>query len=349
MTGMGWNTRVRCATADVAAISGVSVLVCLAVAPGARAGTGDCALAVVVEGNEPARTAVAAELARAGVPAAPAPGCPVETVVVAAQGPALALTITDPYGRVTRRTVADLGAASALIQSTPGADALQPLLPEEDARLARPVLRPDDDPADEVPAPPTEPASPPAAVVSHPPVPERPPGRGLSLLVAPELAAGSDGSGWAGLSVSGCVTLGPTCLGTHLRLWRDLDANDESNNSVGQRSSGEIALSVDLPFTWHGIDLRPGTELGLGWIHMGELVVHPQDSEDSDFDQGEVLAGLHLGAGVPLSKRWTVEAGLGATLSLFAHQAPFTVQGARLPGEPLGYAAASLGIRYGAP
>lgn len=340
---MGWSPRVRRLAVQLAAILGAS----LAVRAVARAGSADCPLAVTVEGSEPARTAVADELARAGVGAAPVPGCPLVTVAVAAEGAALALTITDPYGRVTRRTVADLRTASALIQSTPGADALQPLLPEADALPARPVLRPDDDPAEEVPTPPSEPASPPAAVVSHEAPPEPSPARGLSLLVAPELAAGSDGSGWAGLSVSGCVTLGPTCVGTHVRFWRDLDAGDESNNTIGQRATGEIALSLDVPFTWHRIDFRPGAELGLGWIHMGQFTVHPED--DSDFDQGEVLTGLHLGAGYPISKHWTIEAGLGASLSLFAHQAPFTVQGARLPGEPLGYGTASLGIRYGSP
>jgi hypothetical protein len=143
--------------------------------------------------------------------------------------------------------------------------------------------------------------------------------------------------------------LGPACLGTQVRFWRDLDAGDESNNTVGQRATGEIAVSLDVPFAWHRVEIRPGAELGLGWIHMGQFVVHPQADDDSDFDQGEVLAGAHLGASYPLSKRWALEADLGATLSLFAHQAPFIVQGARLPGEPLVYGVASLGLRYGSP
>jgi hypothetical protein len=345
MTYMEWTARAR-----RAAVEAAFLLVALAIAPAARASSADCALAVAVEGSEPAHTAVADELARAGVPVAPAPGCPIVNVVVTAQGTALALTITDPYGRVTHRSVADVRTASALIQSTPGADALQPLLPEADALPPRPVLRPGDDAADEVPVPPTEHASSPAAaVVTHQAPAERSPGRGLSLRVAPELAMGSDRSGWAGLSVAGCVVLGPTCLGTLVRFWRDLDADDESNDTVGQRATGEIAVSLDVPFAWRRLELRPGVELGLGWIHMGELVVHPASDDDSDFDQGEVLGGLHVAASYPLAKHWALEASVAANVSLFAHQAPFTVQGARLPGEPLAYGIASLGVRYGSP
>jgi hypothetical protein len=82
---------------------------------------------------------------------------------------------------------------------------------------------------------------------------------------------------------------------------------------------------------------------------MGEFVVQPQASSDADFDQGEVLAGVHVGAAYPLSKHWAIEAGLGASVSLFAHHAPFTAQGVRLPGEPLAFGLASLGLRYGSP
>ncbi len=345
MTQMGWSTRSRRAATTIAVVAGS----CLAVIPTVRAQSADCALAVLVEGTEPARTEIAGELARAGVATTPAPGCAVETVAVAAQGPALELTITDPYGRVTHRTVADLHAASAVIESTPGSEALRPLLPEVAALPAPPILRPGDDPGDDEPVAPSGAAPGPAAVVSDARAAERSPGRGLSLLVATELATGSDGSGWAGLSVSGCVMLGPTCLGTRVRFWRDLDPDDEAGGTIGQRATGEIALSLDVPFTRHRIDIRPGVELGLGWIHMGELVVHPQASDDADFDQGEVLAGVHVGASYPISKHWALEAGLGASLSLFAHQAPFTVQGARLPGEPLAFGLASLGLRYGSP
>ena len=44
-----------------------------------------------------------------------------------------------------------------------------------------------------------------------------------------------------------------------------------------------------------------------------------------------------------------VSIGLGVTFSLFAHQAPFFVNGVTLPGEPLAYGLVSLGFRYGVP
>ena len=327
------------------AVVGASYLTLL---PAVRAEAPDCALAVIVEGAEPARTTIANELARAGVPSSAEPGCAVETVAVAAQGPAFGLTITDPYGRVTHRTVEDLRTASALIQSTPGAEVLRPLLPETAAAPAPPILRPGDDLGDGEPVTPVEPA-PPAAAVSRVSAAERPPGRELFVQLASELAAGSDGSTWAGLSVSGCVTLGATCLGTHVRFWRDLDPDDVSGGAIGQRTTGEIALSLDVPFTWHRIGIRPGVELGVGWIHMGDFAVEPQDSSDADFDQGEVLPGAHVGASYPISRHWAIEGGLGASLSLFAHEGPFTVQGVRLPGVPRAFGLASLGLRYGSP
>ncbi len=345
MRQMAWSTRSRRAATRIAVVAGF----CLAVIPTVRAQSADCAVAVIVEGTEPARTEIARELARAGVPATPAPGCAVETVAVAAQGPALDLTITDPYGRVTHRTVADLHAASAVIESTPGSEVLRPLLPEV-AALAEPhILRPGDDPGDDEPVAHSGVAPGPEAVVSEAPAAEPQPGRGLSVLIAPELATGSDGSSWAGLSVSGCVTIGPTCLGTRVRFWRDLEADEESGDTIRQRATGEIALSLEVPFTRHRIDIRPGVELGLGWIHMGDFVIQPQASNDADFDQGEVLAGAHIGASYPVSKHWALEAGLGASLALFAHRAPFTVQGAELPGVPLAFGLASLGLRYGSP
>jgi hypothetical protein len=182
------------------------------------------------------------------------------------------------------------------------------------------------------------------------PAPEPPPAtHRVTLLVATEMAAGSDDSGWAGLSVSGCVTLGPTCLGTLLRFWHDLDASDESANVIHRRDSGEVAVSLDLPFSRGRFAFRPGVELGVGWIHMGGFGAHAQDVDDNEFDHGDVSAGAHVAASLAVWRHWSLEAGLGVIFSLFAHQAPFFVNGVTLPGEPLAYGLASLGFRYGVP
>lgn len=349
MTHMRWSARSRRLGTVVISVSvAVKGVLMLALMPASVALASECRLAVIVEGTEPARTAVANELARAGVDAAPSPGCGAETVVVTARGAALNLTITDVYGRVSHRTVADLQVASALIQATPGADVLQPLLPAADIATARPTLQGDDQSTDEVPAVSSVAEPQPAGVLTQSRAPASPAGRGISLLVAPEMAMGSDGSSWAGVSVSGCVMLGPACLGTHVRFWRDLDADKESNGVIHQRATGEIALSLEVPFTWRRIEIRPGAEAGLGWIHMGQFTVHPA-ADDSDFDQGEVLAGVHIGASYPLRRRWAIEGSIGANIALFAHNRPFTAQGAQLPGEPLAYGIAALGVRYGSP
>ena len=305
------------------------------------AAAADCPAAVVVRGPEQLRTTIAAELERVGI-RAPAPGCAGEQVTVTEEAAALTLTMTDAYGRVTRRTVTDVGAACALIESRMGADVLAPLLPQGDGPGGG------DDVAErsELSVSPTRPA----AVVSDGPSSVAPAAsRGVSLFVATELAAGADGSGWAGLSVSGCVMLGPTCLGTLVRFWHDLDASDESANVIRKRDAGEVAISLDLPFTRRRIEFRPGVELGVGWVHMGGFGAHPDAVDDSEFDHGDVSAGLHVGASFPLSRHWAVEGGLGASLSLFAHQAPFVVDGVMLPGEPRAFGLASLGLRYRVP
>ena len=331
---MGWSAHVRrhgAAALLVTGLAGVSAR---------AAAAADCPAAVVVRGPEQLRTTIAAELERVGI-RAPSAGCTGEEVTVTGEGTALTLTMTDDYGRVTRRTVTDVGAACALIESMTGGDLLAPLLPQGDGSGG----------GDEVAEPAERSVSPtrPVAVVSDGPAVAPAAGRGLSLFVASELAAGSDGSGWAGLSVSGCVMLGPTCLGTVVRFWHDLDASDESANVIQKRDTGEIAISLDFPFTRRRIDFRPGVELGVGWIHMGGFGAHPEGVDDSEFDHGDVNAGVHLGASFPLSRHWAVEAGLGASLSLFAHQAPFVVDGVRLPGEPGAFGLASLGLRYGVP
>ncbi len=277
----------------------------------------------------------------------------------------LNLMMIDAYGRVTRRTVSDVFAAAAVIESRTGVDLLVPLLPEGevlsgggngaqggnddgsddshgDSRYGKGGGEPLARGATQAPAP--------AVVAQAAAVSEaHPAAHGVTLLVATEMAAGSDDSAWAGLSLSGCVTLGPICLGTLLRFWHDLDASDESANVLHRRDAGEVAVSLDLPFSRGRLAFRPGVELGVGWIHMGGFGAHSQMIDDNEFDHGDVSAGVHLAASLAVSRHWSVEGGLGLSLSLFAHPAPFVIDGVMLPGEPRAYGLASLGLRYGVP
>jgi hypothetical protein len=310
-----------------------------------------------VHGPEQIRTAITVELARAGVHVTPPPGCVAEDVTVSERGTGLTLLMIDAYGRVTRRTVSDVPAAAAVIESRTGVDLLVPLLPAGEVLSAERDGRDDDqddskngkDGADPLAAAaPRAPA--PEVVAQAAPVSEAHPAtHGVTLLVATEMAAGSDDSAWAGLSLSGCVTLGPVCLGTLLRFWHDLDASDESANVLHRRDSGEVAVTLDLPFSRGRVAFRPGAELGVGWIHMGGFGAHAQMLDDNEFDHGDVSAGLHLAASLAVSRHWSIEGGLGVSFSLFAHQAPFFVNGVTLPGEPLAYGLATLGFRYGVP
>ena len=343
---MGWSApgSRRLTTALI-----VAGLGCLS---GRAAAAVECLPAVLVHGPEQIRTAITVELARAGVHVTPPPGCVAEDVTVTERATGLNLMMIDAYGRVTRRTVSDVRAAAAVIESRTGVDLLVPLLPDGELasgeRDGKDDSKTGKDAGDLVAVAPLSPA--PEVVAKAAPTSEaHPASHGVTLLVATEMAAGSDDSAWAGLSLSGCVTLGPICLGTLLRFWHDLDASDESANVIHGRDAGEVAVSADLPFTRGRLAFRPGVELGVGWIHMGGFGAHAQMIDDNEFDHGDVSAGLHLAASLAVSRHWSVEGGLGVNVSLFAHPAPFVIGGVMLPGEPLAYGLASLGLRYGVP
>ena len=352
---MGWSAPASRRLAMVLIAAGMAFLSARATA------AAECLPAVLVHGPEQIRTAITVELARAGVHVTPPPGCVAEDVTVSERETGLTLMMIDAYGRVTRRTVSDVLAAAAVIESRTGVDLLVPLLPEGEV-LSGERSGTDDGKDDgqgdgqdgkdggELLAPAAPPVLAPEVVAKVAPASEvHPATRGVTLLVATEMAAGSDNSAWAGLSLSGCVTLGPICLGTLLRFWHDLDASDESANVLHRRDAGEVAVSLDLPFSRGRLAFRPGVELGVGWIHMGGFGAHFQMIDDNEFDHGDVSAGLHVAASLAVSRHWSVEGGLGVNLSLFAHPAPFVIDGVMLPGEPHAYGLASLGLRYGVP
>jgi hypothetical protein len=180
---MGWSASVRPSALSAAL---VAALACFS----AQAAAADCPAAVLVRGPEPLRSTIIAELARAGRVGIDGPreGCPPEEVTVAEAGTTLTLTLTDAYGRVTRRTVSDVGAAAALIESRAGAEILAPLLPQGDAPAGRDELALSGQPR-EVPISAAAVVSAPASVAAAPV-----PTHGVTLLVATELAAGSDAS-----------------------------------------------------------------------------------------------------------------------------------------------------------
>ena len=346
---MGWTTPISRRLATALFIGGLS---CVSMGSVAAA---DCPPAVVVHGPEQVRTAIADELVRTGVHLAPPPGCVAENVTVSERASGLNLKMIDAHGRVTRRTVSDVLAAAAVIESRTGVELLVPLLPVEEVVPVGGYGQDNEDGKDDnddgdlvAQAVPLSTA--PGIIAKTTPSPEvHPATHSVTLLVATEMAAGSDDSAWAGLSVSGCVTLGPTCLGTLIRFWQDLDARDESANVIRGRAAGEVAVSLDLPFSRGRLAFRPGVELGIGWIHMGGFGAHTQMIDDNEFDHGDVSAGLHIAASLPVWRHWSVEGGLGLSVSLFAHQTPFAIEGVMLPGEPLAYGLASLGLRYGVP
>ncbi len=336
MTASGAPVRRRLATVFIAA--GLGSLSAHAAA------AADCLPAVLVHGPEQVRTAITVELARAGVHVTPPPGCVAEDVTVSEHETGLSLMMIDADGRVTRRTVTDALAAAAVIESGIGVDLPVPLLPEgADGQNDR---KDGKDGAELLVQAASLAQAPEVAAKAVPISKPRPSNHRVTLLVATEMAAGSNHSAWAGLSLSGCVTLGPICLGTLVRFWHDLDASDESANVIRKRDAGEVAVSLDLPFSRGRLAFRPGVELGVGWIYMGGFGARAHMIDENEFDHRDLSAGVHVAASLVVSPHWSVEGGLGLSLSLSAHPAPFVADGVTLPGEPFAYGLASLGLRY---
>ena len=275
----------------------------------------DCPPAVVVYGPARVRTAITDELGRSGVDLTPLPGCIAEDVTVKELASGLSLRMIDAYGRATRRTVGNVPAAVAVIESRIGVELLVPLLPVEEVVPGGGYGQDNEDGKDgndsgDLVAQAVPLSTAPEIVAKTTPSPEmHPASHSVTLFAAAEMAAGSDDSAWAGLSVSGCVTLGPTCLGTLIRFWQDLDARDESANVIRGRAAGEVAVSLDLPFSRGRLAFRPGVELGISWIHMGGFGAHTQMIDDNEFDHGDVSAGLHIAASLQVWRHWSVEGG----------------------------------------
>ena len=327
------------------------------------AAAADCLPAVLVHGPEQIRTAITVELARAGVHVTPPPGCVAEDVTVSEHETGLNLMMIDAYGRVTRRTVSDVLAAAAVIESRTGVDLLVPLLPEGEVLSGEgDGAQGNDDGSDDSRGQQVsgkgggEPLH--GGARRRRPRSSRRPPRCPRRTRPPTASPCSWRRRWrlAPTTRPGRACLFPAASPSDrsasarcLRFWHDLDASDESANVLHRRDAGEVAVSLDLPFSRGRLAFRPGVELGVGWIHMGGFGAHSQMIDDNEFDHGDVSAGLHVAASLAVSRHWSVEGGLGVSLSLFAHPAPFVIDGVMLPGEPLAYGLASLGLRYGVP
>ena len=263
-----------------------------------------------------------------------------ETVQVRVQPDAagIRLSIQDRNGHTVERIVANAEIAAAVVESWVRDDLARPLLePHEIAILER---------------------TPP---VSRSPVPARPrPSSGPSVTVAGTTSLATDGSLWIGAALGACVRVGALCVGLEIQAAGDSatmgnigaryaaacdgsSASSQPQQRQLTRLGAEALLTADLPLRIRSATFGPGIGLGAGWLSTNAAL--------DDRSASATTVGLRVETRVllswPLAWGLAVDAGLWADVLPFAHRSIFTSGEFELPGEPLGFLRAQLGLRYG--
>lgn len=255
------------------------------------------------------------------------------TVNLREEGGAVKVTILDPWGRSSERTVKELLTSASLIESWARLDLLDGVNTSTVSAPATPAVPPT--PA--APAAPAAPATP--AALSTPPSPEAAelqvplvpvattpaeasttaveapatePTKSLTLRVLGEGAIGRDRSRWAGASAAACAHLGFVCLGLEGRYAR----GDRAQNAV------EALLLLEARLTLGFITFTPGVGVGAGWIGTGEGSPVEVERDNDRFDprpapiQGfGARAEARLGASIDFTDSFGLELGASASAS----------------------------------
>jgi hypothetical protein len=109
------------------------------------------------------------------------------------------------------------------------------------------------------------------------------------------------------------------------------------------RLGAEALVTADLPLRIGAGTFGPGIGLGAGWLSTSALL--------GDHSANATTVGLRAETRIllswPLAWGLAVDLGLWADVLPFAHRNNFNTAGFDLPGEPLGFLRAQLGLRYG--
>jgi hypothetical protein len=278
------------------------------------ASAAECRATAVLEGDGVLVDSIDAALTRRGIATSAAADCPAATARIERRGTAVAVIVTDPNGRRSERTLADLDAAASLIESWA----------RQDMNAAALIGW--------VEPPPAEPRVDASVVTPAPPRSRDP----LSIAAGGETSFGFDGTSWIGARASACVRIGPLCAGASGRVLSD-----------DPRRSYDVVAGADVPFAFGArAVVVVGAAVGAGWFQamrsQGELMTRV------------TTAGVRVDGHASLSLSLTRYVALYAGMSLGASpQAPaiLTPDG-DVPvtnGEPAGFIRGDVGLRIGAP
>jgi hypothetical protein len=280
----------------------------------------ECRATAVLDGDGVLVDTIDSTLRERGIATKATAACPTTTALVERRDNAIAVTITDPYGRRSTRTLEDVDAAASLIETWARQDMNASALvgwiePAQPAMVDAPRI-------DAV----TTRAATPHERVRDP----------LTLAVAGETSLGFDGTPWLGARATACVRVGPVCAGANARI-----LSNESRRSI------DLLAGVELPIALsRRVVFVTGASAGAG-------------SFRAPFFRGEVmtkksLVGVRLDARASLAISLSRYVGLHVGVSVGGSpQAPMTTatDGDSIVDndEPRGFVRADIGLRIGVP
>ncbi len=280
----------------------------------AHASAAECPATAVLQGDGALVDSIDAALTRRGIATSATANCPAATARIERRGGAVAVIVTDPNGRRSERTLADLDAAASLIESWARQDMNAAALLgwiEPEPALAH---------ADAI-----------APVVPAPRARDR-----FSLTAAGESSLGFDGTSWLGVRAGACGRVGPVCIGATARVLSD-----------SPRTSYDVLGGLELPIAL-GSRARfvAGAALGAGWFQS----VASQAEVMNTYTTVGVRIDGHASLAVSLTRYIALYGGMSVGASPQAPavlipdgDAPVTNR------EPWGFIRGDVGLRIGVP
>ncbi len=280
----------------------------------------ECRVSVVLAGDGVLVDAIDSTLRQRGIATKATAPCPSTTALVERRDNAIAVTVTDPSGRRSTRTLDDVDAATSLIETWARQDMnASALIGWTEAPPPAPAIS--ETRVDSVALP----------AASTPRV--RAP---LTLAVTGEASLSFDGTSWLGARAHACVRIGPLCAGASARI-----ASDASRRSI------DVLAGAELP-----VALAPRIVLVAG-------VAAGAGSFRSPYSRGEIMTevtrtGVRLDAHAAIAVAVARHVALHVGLSVGGSpQAPMTISTSGDTSidnaEPRGFVRADIGLRLGAP
>ena len=237
-------------------------------------------------------------------------------------GAAIVVTSGDPIP--LERRVGDVATAATVVESWLGASVADPLL----------AIRP-------VPVLAVAPPAPaPRVVIVERQVPVTAPVRGFQLFATGETSIANDRTSWLGLSVGGCIVIGPLCASARVRFATVVDGPGPLWDDL-ERRGVELLVGGEIPLQVGSGQLLLGFGGGTGQMHTKMEREGPHMGSET----GGLRADVHASWAYPIGHDLAVELSLAVDLTQATRTESMVQE--PLPDEPLVLGRFGIGLRYG--